>query len=142
MMEGEDESQALPIAGVPILAVILETLLSAGDAQRFNALLPALLSSKLDRREQRELLAGMFLSRGLLALAAQEWMAVCEQRPDARALLGLAQVARRNGMPEDAANFASGALELDPASTTARELLAHLAAPMPPGVAQEVVLDA
>jgi tetratricopeptide (TPR) repeat protein len=128
MADGGDLVQGLPVAGVPVLAVILETLLAAGDADRFNALLPALPASRLAPREQRELLAGMFLSNGLLPQAAQEWMAVCAEQPDVRALIGLAQVAERSGMPEDAATFAAGALELDPQSTAARELLGRLPA--------------
>ena len=134
LAEGGETPQGLAVAGVPVLAVILETLLAAGDAERFNALLPALAGSRLERREQRELLGQMFLAHGLTAPAAQEWMAVCADQPDARALIGLARVAERSGMPEDAATFASGALELDPQSEAAREVLARLPAAALAGV--------
>ncbi len=143
MAEGGDAPEGLPVAGVPILAVALEALLAAGDVPRFNALLPALAASRLERREQRELLGELFLSHGLLAQAAQEWMAVCAEEPDARALIGLARVAERSDMPEDAATFATGALELEPHSPAAQELLARL--PDPAGAAAgrpEGALDA
>ena len=70
--------------------------------------------SRPPRREQRELLAQMYLKHGLIANAA-EWMAACSQEPDVRSLVGLAQIAVVQGMTEDAVNFATAALELDPA---------------------------
>jgi tetratricopeptide (TPR) repeat protein len=123
---GSTSEVELPIAGAPMLGVILDALLRGHDGERFVALLPALHQSKLPRREQRELLAQMYLSHGLIPNAAQEWMAVCSEQPDARALLGLGQVAVQQGMAEDAVNFATGALELDPALSAARQLLAAL----------------
>ncbi len=128
---GSPPADAIPTAGVPVLAVILQTLLGAGDVERFGALLPALRGSALPAREQHQLVGEMCLETGRLAQAAQEWMAVCAERPDARALLGLARVAVAHGMAADAVNFASGALELEPGSTAARELLARLGAPAP-----------
>jgi len=50
-------------------------------------------------------------------------MAVCETRPDVRALVGLARVADAHGLGEDSATFASEALALDPDNTMARALL-------------------
>jgi hypothetical protein len=44
--------------------------------------------------------------------------------------VGLAQIAVVQGMPEDAANFATAALELDPASAEAQALLRMLPAPV------------
>jgi Tfp pilus assembly protein PilF len=126
---GQDaEPRALPIASTPLLGVILETLLRAQDFETFELLTKLLRNSALPQREQRELLASMYLDQGFLPLAAQEWMAVCESRPDARALVGLARVAQRHGQPEDAAVFAGEALELDPVNSAARELQAALAA--------------
>jgi hypothetical protein len=52
-------------------------------------------------------------------------MAVCEQGPDARALVGLAQVAAAHGLLADAANFASEALALDRGSAVAEALLSR-----------------
>jgi hypothetical protein len=71
-------------------------------------------------------------------MAAQEWMAVCEYLPDARALLGLARVAERHGQREDAALFAGEALQHDPENAAARALLARCA----PASGAEVALTA
>jgi hypothetical protein len=65
----------------------------------------------------------MYLTHGLIANAAQEWMAVCSETPDVRSLLGLAQIALAQEMPEDAVNFGTAALELDPTSASAKALL-------------------
>jgi tetratricopeptide (TPR) repeat protein len=113
----------LPVAATPLLGVVLETLLRARDFQAFERLIPLLRSSALPEREQRELLASMYLSHGFLPMAAQEWMAVCEYRPDARALLGLARVAERHGQREDAVVFAGEALQHDPENVAARALI-------------------
>lgn len=126
---GETAPAGLPIAGVPLLGTILELLLRARDLGRFDQLLPALERSRLAPREQRELLAGLYLDHGYLGPAARHWMAVCAEQPDARALLGLARVAVAQGMAADAATFATGALELEPSCTAAKELLAQLPAP-------------
>jgi tetratricopeptide (TPR) repeat protein len=113
----------LPVASTPLLGVILETLLRCQDFEAFERLLPLLRASALPEREQREQLASMYLAQGFLPQAAQEWMVVCGSAPDARALLGLARVAERHGQREDAAVFAGEALQLDPSSAPAREIL-------------------
>ena len=118
------EPRALPIAATPLLGVILETLLRAQDFGTFQMLIPLLERSALPAREQREVLASMLLKNGQLAAAAEQWMAVCESRPDARALVGLAQVAAAHGQAEDAVVFASEALQHDPSNATAQEMLA------------------
>jgi tetratricopeptide (TPR) repeat protein len=130
--EGAPAPPGLPLAGIPLLGVILQTLLRAGDFKRFAALVPALEQSQLARREQRELLAEIYLSQRMLGRAAAEWMAVCSEAPDARALLGLARVAAVNGMTDDALTFATGALELDPGSAAASALLSSLPAAAAP----------
>ena len=78
-------------------------------------------------RAQRELLAGMYLKHGIHQSAAQEWMAVCNSNPDARALLGLARVAQANGQLEDAAVFAGEVIKAEPTNSGAREILAQAA---------------
>lgn len=120
----------MPVAGAPLLGVILETLLRGADGERFVALLPALGQSQLARREQRELLAQMYLKHGLIDRAAQEWIAAASEAPDVRSMLGLAQVALAQGMTDDAANFATAALELDPACAQAKALLGALPTPV------------
>jgi Tfp pilus assembly protein PilF len=74
-------------------------------------------------REQRELLARVYFRRGFTASAAQEWMAVCSEQPDARALIGLARIARRQGLEDDAKVFAREALVLEPDNDQALALL-------------------
>ncbi|HEY5428081.1 MAG TPA: hypothetical protein VIK04_03125, partial [Solirubrobacteraceae bacterium] len=133
---GGEVPDGLSAAGAPLLSVLLETLLRGRDAERFEALLPALERSRLEPRERHETLAELYLNQGLLARAAQEWMAASQPQPDARSLFGLARVAERHGMAQDAANFAIGALELDPGCRPAQELLDRVSpARVPVGVA-------
>ena len=132
---GGAAQRGLPVAATPLLGAILETLLRAQDYEAFDALAPLLRSSALPEREQREVLASMYLQQGFLGPAAQEWMAVCQSRPDARALVGLARVAERHGQLEDAALFAGEALQHDPANAAAQELLARRLPASNPGVA-------
>jgi glycosyltransferase involved in cell wall biosynthesis len=125
LAEGAAEPQRLPIAASPLLGVILETLLRARSYETFESLLPLLERSELPRREQRELLASLYLANGFLPQAAQEWMAVCETEPDSRAFLGLARVAGAHGALEEVTVFATEALRLDPASDAAIQLLSR-----------------
>ena len=122
---GEPVRRGLPAPCTPLLFVILELLLRVGDFAAFEALCPLLEHSELPRSEQRELLANIYLRRGFLKSAAEEWMAVCSEQTDGRALVGLARVAAARGLREDAATFAAGALAADPESAAARELLAR-----------------
>jgi tetratricopeptide (TPR) repeat protein len=123
---GTEHTEPLAVAGAPLLGVIMEMLLRGRDGERFVALLPVLAQSRLVPREQRELLAQMYLKYGLLDRAAEEWIAVASETPDVRSMLGLAKVALAQDMPEDASNFATAALELDPASAEARTLLSRV----------------
>jgi hypothetical protein len=121
VLSGEaPESQRLPNASVPLLHVIFEALLRVEEFAAFESLYPLLARTELPRREQRELMATAYLRRGHLPQAAQEWMAVCSQAPDARALTGLALVAELHGQPQDAVVFAHEALAIEPGNTTAR----------------------
>jgi tetratricopeptide (TPR) repeat protein len=122
-----DAPATLPLAAVPLLAVALEALLRVQEVDAFGLLVPLLDRCPIDPRERRELLAGMYLRRGFLASAAEEWMAVCERVPDARALVGLASVAAAQGMADDALTFAREARALDPEDMRATRLLERLA---------------
>jgi tetratricopeptide (TPR) repeat protein len=124
--------RSLPVRATPLLGVILETLLGAHEFDTFEKLVKLLERSALPDREQHELLGSMYLRHGFLQSAAREWMAVCEARPDARALLGLAHVAQANGQLDDAAVFAGEALRHDPSSAGAIEVLARCSAPKSP----------
>ena len=110
---------------VPALVVMLEALLRVQDFQTFEVLLGALERTPISERERRELLADIYLRRGFATSAAEEWMAVCQHEPDARALLGLARVAAARGMTREAQNFAAAALERDPDNALAASLLSH-----------------
>jgi hypothetical protein len=116
------------VASIPLLGVILETLLRSHDFECFEALVGLLVGSQLPRREQRELLATMYLQYGFLSSAAQEWMAVCEAGGDGRAFLGLARVAEANGQSEDALVFAAEAAQHDPANREVQDFLSRLRA--------------
>ena len=129
LLSPERTPASLPVAATPLLGVILETLLRSHDFELFEALLPLLENSGLPRREQRETLAIMYLRYGFLASAAKEWMAICSEQADARALVGLARVAAAHAQPEEAATFATEALKLDPGSLGARQVLAQCEAP-------------
>jgi tetratricopeptide (TPR) repeat protein len=118
---------ALPLDAVPALATTLEALLRVQEVDAFGALVGLLDRCPIPPRERRELLAGMYLRRGFLASAAEEWLDVCQSDPrDVRGLVGLAQVAAAQGMTEDAIEFAREARALDAGDRRATRLLATL----------------
>ncbi len=106
----------------------LDTLLRSQDFETFEVLLGLLERTPMSAREQRELLAEMYLRHGFIASAAEEWMAVCGEDPDVRALLGLARVAATRGMAREASEFAAAALSQDPGNAEAAELLSRVGA--------------
>jgi hypothetical protein len=80
-------------------------------------------------RDRHELLAGVYLRRGFLESAADEWIAACDERgPDADALVGLAQVAWARGMHEDAIVLAREAEGMAPGHQLAAGLATRLEA--------------
>ncbi len=109
------------------LTVMLEALLRVQDFESFEALHHLLECCPLDERERRGLLAEVYLRRGFVAAAAEEWMAVCRRHPDAEALVGLARVAVAGGMPREASEFAQAALTRDPDNEVAASLLLQAA---------------
>jgi tetratricopeptide (TPR) repeat protein len=126
---GDGVRQGLPLGSVPLLGTLLEFMFRA-RAQAPYAQLRALLDgSRLEPRERAQLVAEIHLRHGDPAGAAAQWLSVCAHAPDARARLGLAQVAAATGAPEDAILFAQAALELDGSCTGARELIALLQNP-------------
>ena len=98
----------------PLLGTLLEALLRVRDVDPFVTLLPVLESVRLPERERRELMAQIYLRRGYLESAADEWIAASQQGADVRALVGLAQVALAQELPEEAVMFAQEALTMDP----------------------------
>jgi tetratricopeptide (TPR) repeat protein len=125
---GQASERPVPAAALPTLTAAFERFLAASDVDRAVELLPLFEDvDGLDPRMRRELLAAIYLRRGLVDLAADEWAAACEEHgPDSRALLGLARVAAERGSVEDALTFAEAAVELDPGSDAARQAVATL----------------
>ncbi|MGD0196487.1 MAG: glycosyltransferase [Solirubrobacteraceae bacterium] len=119
---GDAPGVRIRLEAVGLLAAVLEALLRVHAFESFEKLVGLLRDSELATREQRELLAMIYLRRGFAASAAEEWMAVCAERPDVRALVGLARVAAARGMPENVVVFATKALELDAGNGAARAL--------------------
>jgi tetratricopeptide (TPR) repeat protein len=115
----------LPAAAVPLLDAILRALLRVQDFKLFESLLALLERTPLPARERRELLGRAYLDRGFLASAAEEWLAVCREEPDVRALLGLAYVAERQGLDPEAIDFAQALLARDPEHQGAAELISR-----------------
>ncbi|HKZ13354.1 MAG TPA: glycosyltransferase family 2 protein, partial [Solirubrobacterales bacterium] len=98
---------------VASLATMLEALLRVEEFEAFEALLPALAATGLPARRRHSILAEIYLRRGFLESAADEWATSCEEQgPDVEALGGLARVATARGLPEDAELFEKGAEEL------------------------------
>jgi tetratricopeptide (TPR) repeat protein len=127
LAHGEEPPQALPLEALPPLATALEALLRVREADAFGLLVDLLDRCPVPARERRELLAGMYLRRGFLASAAEEWLGVCQADPrDVRGLVGLAQVAAAQGMKDDAIELAREATALEPGERRATRLLARL----------------
>ncbi|MEA2479115.1 MAG: hypothetical protein QOJ07_1037, partial [Thermoleophilaceae bacterium] len=114
----------LPMETTPLLATIFEALLRVEEVDPFVRILPLLDVTGLPGRERNELLALIYMRRGFLESAADEWVGACQEfGPDARALIGLAQVAYAREMHEDAALFAGEVQALEPGHTGAARLL-------------------
>ncbi len=124
---GETAIELSPEA-VPLLGTILEALLRVNDFTTFEVAVGLVEHTPLPARERREQLAELYLRRGFAASAAEEWMAVCGEQPDARALFGLARVAERQGMAAEALEFAQAALAEEPENGPAAELLKRVLA--------------
>ena len=125
--DGEAPS-SLPLAAAPLVGTILEALLRVEEFDAFEKLHVLIEACPLPARERRELMATMYFRRGFLDSAADEWVtAVQEQGADARALIGLAQVAYARELPEEAVVFAAEAQALEPDHAGAARLLAALA---------------
>ena len=127
---GELPARAALLPGDAVLPLLtaLEALLRVEEVDAFVALLPLLDRCPISARDRREVLAAMYLRRGFLASAAEEWLAVCGEDPrDVRGLVGLAQVAAAQGMTEDALEFAREAHTLEPGDGRATRLLERLA---------------
>jgi tetratricopeptide (TPR) repeat protein len=107
---GETAPAALPAdAAVPVLTM-LDGLARLEAFDAFADLVAAWDAVALPWRERRQALAELYLRRGFVDSAAEEWIAVCQKEgPDARALRGLSAVAAAKGLADDAEIFAAEA---------------------------------
>jgi hypothetical protein len=121
------DAPALSAAAAGPVEVALEALLRVQALDLYELLLPVLHAVAVSPRERSERLARVYLRRGFLESAADEWIAVVqEQGADADAFVGLAQVAWARELPDDARMFAAEAVALDPAHGTALRLAERL----------------
>jgi len=121
-IRGDAPPTWLPAAAGPVAGTFLEALLRVQEIDAFAVLLGVFGTIAVDPRERHEYLATMYLRRGFLGAAADEWIAVAESAPDARAMIGLARVAVAKGLPDDAKSFAAEAVALEPANVAAASL--------------------
>ncbi len=123
---GQAWASSLPPAAAQPAATALEALLRVRQFDSFELLARIAESIAVPRDEWREVLARLYLRRGFLGSAADEWIASVNEQPTARAFVGLAQVAYARSLPDDAAAFAEHALALDPHADEAQRLLSAL----------------
>jgi tetratricopeptide (TPR) repeat protein len=117
---------ALAEQAVALLAVVLEALLRVREFKAFELLVGLLERTPLQKRARQHLLAEMYLRRGFLTSAADEWIELCQDQPDAAALLGLSRIAAARGMVDEANEFAAAALRHDPDNAAAEHQLSAL----------------
>jgi glycosyltransferase involved in cell wall biosynthesis len=126
---GDEPPATLPADAAPVVLRMLEALTRIEEFDAFEVLAGRYETIAMEWRERREQLAALYLRRGFLASAGDEWIQVCQTAgPDARALVGLAQVAFLRDMTEDARLFAEEARQLDPTNATAVAVLQHVGA--------------
>jgi tetratricopeptide (TPR) repeat protein len=111
---------SLPLRAALTALAGLEAFLRVQDFDNFAVLHDLYGRVELSERERRELLARIYLRRGYLDSAAEEWIAAGGGDPDAPALIGLSQVALAQGMHDHALALAADALILEPNAEVAR----------------------
>ena len=121
-------ARRFPSSSAPAALASLDRLLELQEFDAFESLAVVWHSSPLPERDRRELLAGVYMARGFLDSAAEEWLAVAAAEPTAPALAGLARVAHARGLADDARVLLDEALRLDPSSEEGRALRDVLAA--------------
>jgi predicted nucleic acid-binding protein len=105
---------------------LLEAHRRVTETKAFATLHSVFETIAIPERQLRELLATMYLRSGFLESAADEWIAVATVRPDAPAMVGLAQVALARGFDADALAFAQHAVSLEPDHDAARIALSAI----------------
>lgn len=105
---GEDVTP--PAAAADDAVVLLDALIRLERFDAFAAVVGVFGTLPLPPRDRHERLAQLYLKRGYLESAADEWLTVCrELGADIAALRGLSTVARGHGFTEDAELFAAEA---------------------------------
>jgi tetratricopeptide (TPR) repeat protein len=117
-----------PVTSLPTALTALEALLRVQAFTAFEQLAAVVETIAMPPLDRRDALARIYLRRGFLDSAAEEWMTSAREHPSARALVGLAQVAYARSLPADAVVFAEHALQLEPENDQAVRLLEHLRA--------------
>jgi tetratricopeptide (TPR) repeat protein len=118
---------ALPGAAATTALTACEALLRVLDFEAFGILHSLVERLDIDPRERREAIAQIYLQRGFLESAAEEWLEAAQSGPDARAYVGLAQVALARGLRDDALTLGREALLVDPGNPAAARLCEVLA---------------
>jgi tetratricopeptide (TPR) repeat protein len=104
---------ALPAATASGVFTMLDALARLEAFDAFADLVAVLERVGIPERERRQALAELYLRRGFVDLAGEEWLVICDRHgADERALRGLAAVAAARGMDEDARLFAAEAAAL------------------------------
>jgi tetratricopeptide (TPR) repeat protein len=125
-LEGGDLPLTIVAAAMPTAATALEALLRVQEFEAFEQLVGVASRLAVPSADWREVLASIYFRRGYLESAADEWVALANERPTARVFVGLAQVAVARELPADAVAFAEHAVALDPANGDAQRLLGAL----------------
>ena len=116
---------------------LLDRLLELQEFDAFESLAVVWNTSPLPERDRRELLAGVYMARGFLDSAAEEWLAVAASEPTGPALAGLARVAHARGLADDARVCSNEALRLDPVERRRGERCRDVLAPGAPTQARQ-----
>jgi tetratricopeptide (TPR) repeat protein len=123
---GESRRGVVPAAAHGTALTALEALLRVKEFDAFAKLAAAYDSIDLDLADRKNALAQVYFRRGFLDSAAEEWIAAYGDTPDARPLIGLAQVAVARGMIAEAHAFAHEAAGIAPDNPQATRLVAAL----------------
>src|SRR5260221_12838825 len=126
-LAGRPLPTTLPAAAGATALTACDALLRVVDVDAFAVLHSLVERIEIDPRERREALAQIYLQRGFLDSAADEWIAAAQTAPDARAYVGLAQVALARGFRDDARALGEEALAVDPGNPAAARLCETLA---------------
>jgi tetratricopeptide (TPR) repeat protein len=110
---GSTVAAALPAAAAVPVFTMLDALARLEAFDAFADLVAVLERVGFPERERRHALAELYLRRGYVDLAGEEWLAICDRHgADERAMRGLAAVAAARGMTEDAELFEAEARAL------------------------------